>query len=334
MTSQKHNNKDLGTKVKAFFQGYLWKKILTFLFFLLLAFGFWILQSLQQPFEMGFTVPIRYTNIPKEIILNNDIPAEIKVTVKDKGSALLKYTVGKKKYEKLEIDLAQIDPKKSVYIVSSKELATKISDYLSSNATLVSSVPDFLTIEYQSLQKKELPVVLSGKLTPSPGYLLTDTALFTPPKVYAYGAKNMLDSLSAIYTENVSIEDIHSLVNKKIKLMAPKGINLSRTEVELSVSAEEFTEKKMQIPVVCKNLPPNYKIHIFPSTVEVITPVILADYGKIDDIDFEVSIDYLDLIKSQNYTTNVTLTKKPDWIKSYRINPEKVEFLIEQKSPQ
>jgi len=334
MTSQKHNNKDLGTKVKTFFQGNLWKKILTFLFFLLLAFGFWILQSLQQPFEMGIDVPVHYTNIPKGIILNNNVPAEIKVTVKDKGAALLKYTVGKKKYEKLEIDLAQIDLKKSVYTVSSKELATEISNYLSSNAILVSSVPDFLTVEYQALQKKEFPVALSGKLTPAPGYLLTDTALFTPSKVYAYGAKNMLDSLSAIYTENVSIEDIHSPVKKRIKLIAPKGINLNRVEVELNVSAEEFTEKIMQVPVTCRNLPPSYKIHIFPSTVEVITPVVLADYGKIDAIDFEISIDYLDLIKNQNYTTNVILTKKPDWIKSYRINPEKVEFLIEQKSPQ
>ena len=334
MTSQKHNNKDLEIKVKAFFQGYLWKKILTFLFFLLLAFGFWILQSLQQPFEIGINVPIHYTNIPKEIILDNDVPTEIKVTLKDRGSALLKYTVGKKKYEKLEIDLAQIDQKKSAYIVSSKELATKISNYLSSNATLISSVPDFLTIEYQSLQKKEFPVELSGKLTPSPGYLLTDTTLFTPPKVYAYGAKNMLDSLSAIYTENVSIEDIHSPVRKRIKLIVPKGITLDRTDVELNVSAEEFTEKIMQVPVTCKNLPPDYKIHIFPSTVEVITPVVLVDYGKFDAIDFEVSIDYLDLIKSQNYTANVTLTKKPDWIKSYRINPEKIEFLIEQKSSQ
>ena len=333
MTSQKHNNKDLRTKVKAFFQGYLWKKTLTFLFFLLLAFGFWLLQSLQQPFEMGVIIPVHYTNIPKDIVLNN-APVELKVTARDKGAAFLKYTIGKKKHEKLEIDLDQIDRKKSVFTVSSTELATKISNYLSSNATLISSVPDFLTVEYQTLQKREFPVTLSGKLTPSQGYLLIDTVLFTPRKVYAYGSKSILDSLSAIYTENVSIEDIHSPIRKKIKLTAPKGITLDITETELNVSAEEFTEKILQVPIICKNLPADYKIHIFPSAVEIITPLVLSDYRKIDAGDFEVNIDYPDLIKSQHYTANVTLTKKPDWIKSYRINPEKVEFLIEQKSPQ
>ena len=334
MISQKLNSKDLQAKVKAFFQGYLWKKILTFLFFLLLAFGFWMLQSLQRPFEIGFPVPVYYTNIPKEIVLSNNIPAEVKITIRNKGTSLLKYTIGKKKHEALEISLEKIDRKKSVYTVSSKELTAKVSNYLSSNAILVSCVPDFLNIEYQSLQKKALPVALSGKLTPSSGHLLIDTALFTPSKVYAYGAKTILDSLFFIYTENITIEDIHSPIKKRIKLKVPKGIKLDRTEVELNVSAEEFTEKIIQVPVVCNNLPQDYKIHIFPSSIEIICSVILADYGKTDAINFEVSIDYLELLKSQNYTANVTLTKMPDWIKSYRINPEKVEFLIEQKSSQ
>ena len=334
MISQKFNSKDLQAKVKAFFQGYPWKKTLTFLFFLLLAFGFWLLQSLQQPFERVIVIPIHYTNIPNEIVLNNNVPAEIKVTVRDKGTALLKYTVSKKRYEELEINLEKIDRKKSVYIVSSKELVTEISNYLLPNATLVSSVPDFLNIEYQSLQKKELPIALSGKLTPSSGYMLIDTALFTPSKVYAYGAKTILDSISFIYTENISIADIQSPITKSVKLMAPRGINLDRAEVELNVSAEEFTEKIIQVPVICRNLPQNYKIHIFPSSVEIICSVALVNYGKIDVINFEIGIDYFDLLKSQNYTANVTLMKKPGWITSYRINPEKVEFLIEQKSSQ
>ena len=334
MISQKHNNNDLQAKVRAFFQGDLWKKTLTFLFFLLLAFVFWLLQSLQQPVEKGIVIPVHYTNIPNEIVLNNNVPTEIKLTVREKGVSLLKYIFGKKKHEILEIDLEKIDLKKSIYTVTSNELTVKISNRLSPNATLISHVPDFLNIEYQPLQKKTLPVALCGKLKPASGYLLIDTALFTPPLVYAYGAKTILDSLSVIYTENISIEGIRSPVKKSIKLTAPKGINLDRTEVELNVSAEEFTDKVIQIPVICRNLPQNYKIHIFPSSVKIICSVALVNYGKIDADDFEVGIDYSELLKNPNYTVNVTLTKKPDWIKIYRINPEKVEFLIEQKSSQ
>ncbi len=156
MISQEHNKKTLQAKVKAFFQGYLWKKTLTFLFFLLLAFGFWILQSLQRPFETGIDVPIRYINIPKEIVLDNNIPTGIRITIRDKGTSLLKYTIGKKRHEGIEIDLKNIDLKKSAYTVFAKELATKISNNLSANTSLVSGIPDFLEIKYQALQKKKL----------------------------------------------------------------------------------------------------------------------------------------------------------------------------------
>ncbi len=334
MISKQQNNKKIQTKVKAFFRGTAWKKTLTFLFFLLLAFGFWLLQALQQPFEKEIHVSVHYENIPTEIVLNKDVPTEIKVKVRDKGTSLLRYSIGKKKQEFLTVDLAMVDLKKSSYTVSKKELETKVSNYLSPNAILISYLPDVLNIKYQSLQKKNLPVALSGQLTPSPGYILIDTTLFTPSKVTVYGPQNILDSLSVIYTENTSIDNIHSPLQKQIKLVAPQGVNLSKNEVELNVSAEEFTEKVIQVPVICRNLPQNYKIHIFPASVEVICPIALVDYGKIDVMNFEISIDYLELLKSQNYTTNVTLTKKPDWIKNYRISPEKVEFLLEQKSVQ
>jgi len=36
-----------------FFQGPAWKETLTFLFFLLLAFCFWLLQALQQKYRIN-----------------------------------------------------------------------------------------------------------------------------------------------------------------------------------------------------------------------------------------------------------------------------------------
>ena len=332
MIFKQHNSKNLQKEVKAFFHGITWKKTLTFLFFLLLAFGFWLLQVLQEPVEKEMFVTIHYKNIPQGVVLDNNVPTEIKIKIRDKGTSHLRYTVGKKENKFLEIDLENIDLKKSLYTISSKEMDSWISNYLSATTTLISFSPDILNIGYRPLEKKELPIELTGRLVPASGYILIDTALFTPAKVFAYGQKSALDSLSAIYTENIVIEKIKSSVKKQIKLVVPKGISLEKNKVELNVSAAEFTEKVIQIPIVCTNLPENYKIHIFPSFVEIICPVTLADYNRIDVIDFEVTVDYFELLKSSNYTTNVSLSGKPEWIKNYRINPEKVEFLIEQKS--
>ena len=326
-----HNYKEFDKKVKVFFQGTAWKRTLTFLFFLSLSFGFWLLQALQQSFETKVLVPIQYKNIPTGIVLDNDIPSDILIRIKGKGTLLWRYTMGVRNKEALEINLEDIDLKKSSYTISKADLESMIHEHLSSTVTLVSWSPDILNITYQPLERKELPVVLSGKLTPATGYFLIDTALFTPSKIPVYGSKTLLDSLSAIYTEHISITDIQKPIRRQVQLIIPEGIRMNEASVELNVSAEEYTEKVIQVPIVCKNLPENYKIHIFPPAVEIISLVSLANYGKISESDFEVSIDYFELLKSVNYTTIVNLTKKPDWINNYRINPEKVEFLIEEK---
>ncbi|MCL2650343.1 MAG: YbbR-like domain-containing protein [Candidatus Azobacteroides sp.] len=280
---------------------------------------------------MKISIPIRFKNVPSQVALESDTPSEIDVEIKGKGTLLLRDVWGHKKDKVLELNLENLDPPKTVYTISKKYLESEISNYLSPAITLVSFTPDVLNIHYQSLKKKELPVVLSGKLTPATGYILTDTILFTPSKVFAYGLSALVDSISAIYTEDISIADIRTPIKKQIKLIVPPGINLSETNIELNVSAEEYTEKIIRVPVVCENLPENYKIHIFPSSVEIIFPVALANYGKIKEADFEAGINYFELLKSPDYTTMVNLTKKPDWIRSYRINPEVVEFLIEEK---
>ena len=331
MIFKQDNYKKINEKVKAFFQGPAWKKTLTFLFFLLLSFGFWFLQALQQPFEIEVTIPVQFKNIPSEIILDNETSPEITAKIRGKGTLLLKYTLWNKKNLALDVDLEDIDLKKTSYTISKRDLESRVSGYFSSTASLLSCNPDFLDITYQPIQKKELPVALFGELDPATGYALIDTALFTPSKVWVFGPEIRIDSLSAVYTKKISIKDIQGPIKKQIQLTVPEGVSLDKTSVELNVSAEEFTEKILQIPIICKNLPENYKIHIFPSSVEIIVPITLANYSKINESDFEISIDYRELLKNSDYITFVSLTKKPDSIENYRINPEEVEFLIEEK---
>ena len=52
--------KSLNKQAKAYFHGDQWKAALVFCFFVLLAFGFWFLQSLQQEYEISLTFPVKY----------------------------------------------------------------------------------------------------------------------------------------------------------------------------------------------------------------------------------------------------------------------------------
>ena len=77
-------------EIKALLRRQQWKEALIFFCFILLALGFWMLQSLQQEYEIDINIPVRYKNIPPDIAFNGTPPEKITVRVKDKGSVVLK----------------------------------------------------------------------------------------------------------------------------------------------------------------------------------------------------------------------------------------------------
>lgn len=64
--------KSIKIKTKAFFQGEKWKEAVVFSFFVLLAFGFWLLKSLQQEYEIPVSLPVKYKHVPVNIAFNRD----------------------------------------------------------------------------------------------------------------------------------------------------------------------------------------------------------------------------------------------------------------------
>ena len=90
--------------IKAFLHRQRWKEALIFSCFVLLSFGFWLLQSLQQEYETVMSIPLRYNNVPEDIIFTNKVPQEISIRIKDKGSALLNYMIGQK-FRSITIDM-------------------------------------------------------------------------------------------------------------------------------------------------------------------------------------------------------------------------------------
>ena len=92
----KQTFKSVRIEIKAFLRRQQWKEALIFFCFILLAFGFWLLQSLQQEYEIDNQDSGSNTRMCHRIYLSQKTPPEaITVKVKDKGSVLLNYSFGR-----------------------------------------------------------------------------------------------------------------------------------------------------------------------------------------------------------------------------------------------
>ena len=85
----------LSKKIKDFLLSDKSREFLIFLFFFLIAGGFWLLQTLNSDYEAEFSIPVRMKDVPNNVVLTSEPPSELRVRVKDKGTVLLNYMLGK-----------------------------------------------------------------------------------------------------------------------------------------------------------------------------------------------------------------------------------------------
>jgi YbbR domain-containing protein len=301
---------------------------LVFLSFVALASCFWLLQYFQQKIERDISIPIYYTQVPDEIVLTDSLPDKMTIRLEDKGTVFLRYLFDEN-FTAIHINLKDISLDKNTYTVDRSVLNSQIQDFLLNTTQLVSFKPEVIRIHYSPLKRKEVPVKIEGKITTAAGYMFVDSLHISPSKVWVYGDQGALDTLQFVKTGIAKEENIQKNLDLTLALNVPRGLRLSVEKVRITSEVEEYTEKKFELPVVCRNLPENVQIRFFPSTVEVICQLALSKYPHLTESALEVQVDYNALSQSPGMNVPLELSRKPQWLLNYRIVPETVEYLIE-----
>lgn len=84
----------LSRKIKDFLLSDKSREFLIF-YFSFIAGGFWLLQTLNNDYEAEFSIPVRLKGVPNHVVLTSEPPSELRIKVKDKGTVLLNYMLGK-----------------------------------------------------------------------------------------------------------------------------------------------------------------------------------------------------------------------------------------------
>lgn len=316
------------TELRAFLHRQRWKEALIFFCFVLLSFGFWVLQSLQEEYETEVTVPIRYVNVPAYIAFDSELPKSINIHIRDKGSALLNYSIGKQLHS-INIDLGKLSTDETQYSVSHQFLQSEIQKQLLATTKLYSFLPQHLVLSYGLRKSKDVPVIFDGDIQTQNGFLVSDKIVISPDIVTIYGNKNALDTIENIKTSFVKIEGIKKTIKRDVPLKSVSGIKLHTESVSIIIPVEEYTEKTLEIPVRIVDVPSIYTIRTFPQTVSVSCNIPVSKFKELTNDSLSVDLSFKLLEENVSGTLDVDLTSKPLWIKNYYIAPNKIEFLLE-----
>lgn len=267
------------------------REFLTFFFFLVLSTIFWLMTALNETYEREIGVPAYLVNIPKNVVVTSDMEDTVRVTVRDKGFALLAYTYGEG-IRPINVNFQSAITRQSGYgVVSSQELMKMINQRFSGSSKIVQVKPDRLDFHYNYGLSRQVSVKMSGHVVPGKSFYLARTR-FWPEKVTVYGSKQALDSLRFVKTVPINITNFNDTVLRTVALETIKGVKIVPNTVRIGLYPDILTEENIEVPITAINMPEGKVLRTFPQRVTVNFIVGASMFRSISSEQFAVVVDY------------------------------------------
>lgn len=320
---------DISKRIKDFLLAKKSREFLIFLFFMFVSFSFWLLQVLNDDYETEYTVSLRMKDVPDNVVLTSELPSNMKITLKDRGTVLVNYSLGQGLMP-LTLDFAEYSDKGNQVRIPSITLAKKITAQLSQSTKLVAIKPDTLEFIYTKGAAKTVPVKICGTITPERQYYVSDT-IFSPDSVRVYAPKSILDTITAAYTKTIDFEEVSDTVRKRVSFSSVKGARFIPDYSDLTLKVDVYAEKTVDVPVVGVNFPHDKVLRTFPSKAKVTFQIGLSRFMEVGADDFQVVVDYDDLQNEGGDKCKLQLKEIPKGVNHVRVNPNEMDYIIEQK---
>lgn len=306
------------------------REFLTFFFFLVLSTIFWLMTALNETYEREIGVPAYLVNIPKNVVVTSDMEDTVRVTVRDKGFALLAYTYGEG-IRPINVNFQSAITRQSGYgVVSSQELMKMINQRFSGSSKIVQVKPDRLDFHYNYGLSRQVSVKMSGHVVPGNSFYLARTR-FWPDKVTVYGSKQALDSLRFVKTVPINITNFNDTVLRTVALETIKGVKIVPNTVRIGLYPDILTEENIEVPIMAINMPEGKVLRTFPQRVTVNFIVGASMFRSISPEQFAVVVDYNEIIDHPSDKCSIHLRETPQGVRNARLKMTQVDYLIEEQ---
>jgi YbbR domain-containing protein len=298
-----------------------WFKIVALVMALLL----WFHVATEKVYEYTKNFPVKISNLPKGLILSEEIPQEVQVNIRGKGKELLKLLLTEKK--NLQIDIKDFKAGESDYTFKPQEIP--IPEGLDLKVDEIVS-PKSIKINLDHSTEKKVPIHSQITILPEEGYLQVGEVSLAPLEVVISGPIKLVRGIESIETEKKVLDGVTQPISDRIGLTLPKGYNLklSFNQVKFSADVQKGIEKEIpSVPVETVNLPKGRKAIIQPDSIKVVIFVAENVVGQLTENQIKVTID-CGRVKRNVETKLRPLVKLPPIASLMRTEPDSLMVMI------
>ncbi len=295
-----------------------------FLFFVLLSFTFWISTKLSNTYTLDQSFLINWIDVPEGIIIHSN-NKQIKASITASGIDILIYRLINKS---LNISLEQGRFTGKIGDVNIKNQQFSIQNQFFGNTKLNFMIPSSLDFDFSILDDKIVAVVPNVQINLRAGYLSDAPIKIIPDSILVRGPKSILDTLVSVKSKYIKLDDVYESINKKISLKLIPKIQLSELSANINLSVSRYTEKEFTLEIGLINIPKGVRVKLFPPKAKIKVTLPLSILKTINASDFNLVVDYNDIIKKDSEKLELIMIEQPPSIKKLIFDTKRVNYLI------
>ena len=317
--------KNLIQKVLDFFISGSNRSVISICF--LMSLLFWFLIKFSKEYTYYVEYPIEFINQPIDKYWKDEPISNLKVKVNGFGFNFLKETFSNRL---LKVDVSKLQRTNSnTYFWLSQSERSNIAIELN-GFSILEIEPDTLFLNFSKKTKKSVQVKVPLDLNFRENYEQYGSFKISPNTIDVFGPSHILDTLSFVYTNVLSQNDVVQSINSTLKIQLPNKL-LSTKDLNINVIQEvaRFTQISRLIPIKLENVPKGKELRIKPAEVELSYWVAMHDVDKINSSDFVIYCDYNEVDMTENAILNVFIdeSKTPSVVQKVKYHPSTVEFI-------
>lgn len=298
--------------------------VLVYLAFVVVACIFWFIIALNDNVSRTFRVALHFENVPDSVTFISDPPQYMSVTVRDKGSNILRS--GFLKHPGVHFNFKDF-ASKGILRLSHADITSALKTSFGA-AVQVSAVSlDSLRLLYTTERGRRVPVVVRVNVSAASGYIISGPPVAIERSVLLYSFGSQADSVRHVYTEMLSRDDLSSTTTYKVAIQSIPNVKIVPDAIEVEIPVEPLVRKEGLANVEVINVPKGESLLLFPNKVPVEYYLPMSQFSR-DDVEITATVDYFDILRTAGSRLPLSMGTSPAYVINPVLKADSVEYTV------
>jgi len=301
------------------------KSLWQYLMFVALAGLFWLIMALNDEVQSDYTVRVEIEGVPDSVTFISDPPNTITVSVRDKGTMLLRRKFMNEPV--VRIPFSEFASGNHLR-VSPSTLMSRLRSIFGADATISITSADSIGVLYSTSPAKVVPVRPDIDVTPALGKVKNGAPRLSVREVKLYAVSDVVDTISYVSTMPIVRRGLSDPLTVTVRIRPIPGVRIEPASVEVTIPVEPLENRHAFVTIIPTGVPAGESMALFPQKVEIsyLVPMSTGEDFPIDD--FMVTADYADIAPSSSAMVRIRLKHIPKGVNSATLKTDSVEYTI------